>query len=217
MNTSYAVAWWDRDDPSDENDRGHVAWVESVGSDGETVTVSEYNWSPRLEYNTRSLSPADDDYPDAFLYFITDSFLECDLTGLCNGESNEILAYTTGDGGFGSGSGIENSSNDGTSDNNSTNQTNINLDFDILDPTTGTEFKAEHGATLAKGQTVRLNAKLSVSGDDVDNWVDGHSKIETDFYVSYYNGPWTKISREYTKVENLKKGDKIANIVSCFF
>lgn len=48
-------------------DFGHVAYVHEVSSNG-TITVSEYNYSPLCEYNTRTISPSDSQYPDNFIH-----------------------------------------------------------------------------------------------------------------------------------------------------
>lgn len=48
---------------------GHVAWVISTSSDG-TITVSEYNYSPSCEYNTRQISPSSSAYPDNFIHVL---------------------------------------------------------------------------------------------------------------------------------------------------
>lgn len=46
---------------------GHVAYVHEVSNDG-TITVSEYNYSPLCEYNTRTISPSNSRYPDNFIH-----------------------------------------------------------------------------------------------------------------------------------------------------
>jgi surface antigen len=48
-----AVAYWPK---TSSRPYGHVAWVSSVSSDGSSVTVEEYNVSPKYGYGKRTLS-----------------------------------------------------------------------------------------------------------------------------------------------------------------
>ncbi len=47
---------------------GHVAYVESVDSKG-NITVSEYNYSPKFDYNTRSIKKGSSSFPKYFIHF----------------------------------------------------------------------------------------------------------------------------------------------------
>lgn len=49
------------------NKAGHVAYVHSVTSNG-TITISEYNYNPSCEYNTRVIAPNSASYPDHFIH-----------------------------------------------------------------------------------------------------------------------------------------------------
>ncbi len=90
-----AVAWWDSSGGacgSGGLSCGHVAFVESANwNDGvvESIVVSEYNFNSPLQYTaSRTLYPGTSNYPDGFLYIVTDTFQECDLTGLCQGSGS---------------------------------------------------------------------------------------------------------------------------------
>lgn len=74
------VAWWNANSHGALG-AGHVARVESAqqGADNkgvECVSISEYNWSPRNEYHTRTRCRGDSDYPDAFIH-ITQDYAYC--------------------------------------------------------------------------------------------------------------------------------------------
>lgn len=47
---------------------GHVAYVEDVDSKG-NVTVSEYNYSPKYDYNKRTIKKGSSAYPKYFIHF----------------------------------------------------------------------------------------------------------------------------------------------------
>jgi surface antigen len=47
---------------------GHVAYVESVDSKG-NVTISEYNYNPKYDYNTRTIKKGSSSYPKYFIHF----------------------------------------------------------------------------------------------------------------------------------------------------
>lgn len=174
------IAWWNI--IPNVREFGHVAWVESVGSDGKTVTVSEYNWSPLLQYGTRTLSPGAG-YPDGFLYIFTTSFQECDLTGLCVG----------GSGSAGGGGG-------------SSPQVNLLVDFDIMH-LDGHEIYAGK-EKVSPEQQVDLRVQVEAENDDAWNWRDpGKEQAEIDFYAQYGSGTaWTRIYRGYMTIDKLDKG-----------
>lgn len=69
-----AVAWWDRNDPKNKNDKGHVAFVQRVNFNNSYeitgIDVSEYNIK-KEDYSERSISINDkNNYPDAFIHVI---------------------------------------------------------------------------------------------------------------------------------------------------
>jgi len=49
------------------NPYGHIAYIHSVGSNG-SITISEYNYSPSCEYNTRTIQPNSSQYPDHIIH-----------------------------------------------------------------------------------------------------------------------------------------------------
>ncbi len=183
-----AVAWWDKD-KDDPKSVGHVGWLESVAADGKTVTVSEYNWPSAsngnrpLRYGTRTLAPGQADYPSGFLYIVTDSFLECDLTGLCD-------VSASGKSGQGGGP----------------TQVNLEESFRVTQIDGRLIFPGD--ATLIPGQTVLLKVQIKALDDDAERWAQpGKEKIETDYWVRIGNGDWERKNREYTKIKNLKEGE----------
>lgn len=58
-----AVAWWDR---SHGGGYGHVAYVESVSSDGKKVSISEYNYDLKGNYHTREIAVG---APTGYIHF----------------------------------------------------------------------------------------------------------------------------------------------------
>lgn len=58
------LAQWNE---TSSNQYGHIAYVHSVSSNG-SVTISEYNYSPLCEYDTRTISTSSSNYPDNFIH-----------------------------------------------------------------------------------------------------------------------------------------------------
>ena len=79
MPTSGAVALWEYGGPNvcrhvgvpkRERCYGHVAYVKSVSDDGNTITVSEYNYGAvRCSYGERTLKRGKQNWPDKFIHF----------------------------------------------------------------------------------------------------------------------------------------------------
>jgi hypothetical protein len=101
------VAWWNAV-PNTAMEYGHVAFVDKINwkSNGEveSIKVSEYNFSEKGKPGSRPLYPNTKDYPDGFLYIVTDEFLECDLTDLCQPKKKSTSTTGAGMGGSVSGS-----------------------------------------------------------------------------------------------------------------
>ena len=184
----HAIAWWDS---SVGGTFGHVAWVESVAKDGKTVTVSEYNWDNRLFFGKRERSPSDSDYPDGFLYILTDELVECDLTGLC---SNEC----TGDGGGG-----------GNINPIPTDPVNLTQDTDILGAD-GNELYAGRDSILP-GMKVKVRVAVQAEGGDAGNWKTRNDAdtIDIAYSVSSNDGPWTQFDTGYITISKLDEGQTI--------
>lgn len=174
-----AIAWWNI---TSKPDKGHVAWVENVHSDGVTIDISQYNGAGDLQYSTQTLSPGSG-YPDGFLYIFTATFQECDLTNLCPNSG--------GSSGGGGGS---------------SNQVNLVVDFDIMH-LDGHELFAGQ-VSLYPGSQVDLRVQVEAENDDAWNWRDpGKEQAEVDFYVQLGSGAaWTRVYRDYMSIANLTKG-----------
>ena len=49
---------------------GHVAYVESVSADGNTITITEMNWgTPWCHHRTRTLTRGQSGWPNNFIHF----------------------------------------------------------------------------------------------------------------------------------------------------
>ena len=68
-----AVALWEHGWPDlcrNDDYHGHVAYVKSVSDDGNTITVSEYNYGAvRCSYGERTLKRGKHNWPDKFIHF----------------------------------------------------------------------------------------------------------------------------------------------------
>ena len=85
---------------------------------------------------------------------------------------------------------------------------NLQLDFDIQVPGSKEEIYAGKDYLL-ENQTVRLNLVLEVEEGDAEFWMkDNKEKVETDVYVRYDNGEWTRAGREYSEATSLTEGDR---------
>ena len=59
-----SVAWWAQGSPG--SSRGHVAWVESVGSS--SITIEEYNYLSRGHYDERVIARTSSMWPSGFIH-----------------------------------------------------------------------------------------------------------------------------------------------------
>jgi len=89
---------------------------------------------------------------------------------------------------------------------------NLKLDFDIMDSSLNVEWQAgQH--LLRSGQVVKLRAVSESEGGDVRQFMrQGRDRVEVDFHVRIDAGEWTRVSREYIKVDNLRDSKKAESV-----
>ena len=211
--TSVVVAYWNQDDPSDPNDRGHVARVKKAYSD-DKVVVGEYNWPSSSNgnrwhvYGERTLSPGESGYPDGFLYIANSSFFECDLMG-------DMCMDSGLPGGGGGGTtpiGTDPQPIPGP-------RVDLRPDFDIKD-TDNDELSSNcdncNTKPLRPNQEIKLVLTTQVSNEDAGNFKrdDDSDSIEGPIWYRMGEGDsWHLIaSGEYT-IGKLDEGDSIQETI----
>lgn len=202
---SMPIAWWNIKNPSDPNDRGHVAVTTKVFSDGTTVTLGEYNWATFHQYGERTLARTDSGYPDGFLYIVTESFLECDLMG------NICTTSGTAGGSGGDPGGADLPPPSGT-------RTNL-VPYVKVYLTTGDQHRISADCRtcstepVTEGQNVRVEQLTKTKDADAKPWLrkSFNSVISTTWWRIEDGGrngitPWAVLFDRKFDVDVLKKG-----------
>jgi len=200
------VAYWEK---KDRYQYGHVAYVEAAGADAygkgvAWVIVSEYNFvtPPGYEFSRRTIYKSDSRFPDYFLHIDKDR-IYC----LANPTIGSCPRLITGQQ-VANGPGQKVGGLGGGSDN-----FNLKVDFDIMDPVTGQELVAGN-KQLRIGQVVNLKVEVEAKdGSTTSHMRPGKNSIEVDYYVRLDDGEWTLLSRQYIQAYNLPSGGKKVEIV----
>ena len=84
------VAWWDRVNPNDEDDKGHVAFVEKINRDENLIEISEYNVEISCGYGVRTISIDD---PDGFIHILPLHVGCSEMPNLCGPPFSSLEDY----------------------------------------------------------------------------------------------------------------------------
>lgn len=204
------VAWWNAWVVKDSNGKeveeksnryGHVAFVESAEKDAygkgvSCVTITEYNWSPRHNFNKRRVCKKDrgNVFPDMFLHIDKDHAY-C-INHPDDGNCPTLFGKQAGE--FnGKGNGIGGGSDFFNLKPNSFYVTDVAssvLEADVYE--------------LTPGQSISVKMQVKATGGDTQDHMRARkTKIEVDLYQRQGMGEWIYIKRTYIKVANLDEGD----------
>ncbi len=85
------VAWWAA--ASSNGYYGHVAFVEKINRDENSIEISEYNVEISKGYGVRTLNSEDDDYPDRFIHVLPLHVLCSEMSSACGPPFSTLEDY----------------------------------------------------------------------------------------------------------------------------